>query len=59
MLSPDASSCLGLNGSVSWSNIAKLDDAKRLLKEAIVLPLLMPELFTGIRSLVILPYMDI
>lgn len=36
--------------NVSWDDIASLDDAKRLLKEAVVLPLLMPELFTGIRE---------
>jgi katanin p60 ATPase-containing subunit A1 len=32
---------------VTWESIAKLDEAKRLLKEAVVLPLLMPEMFTG------------
>lgn len=31
-------------------DIAKLDDAKRLLQEAVVLPLLMPELYVGIRQ---------
>lgn len=36
--------------NVSWSQIAKLDTAKRVLKEAVVLPLLMPELFTGLRE---------
>ena len=35
---------------VSFSDIAALDTAKRLLNEAIVLPLMMPELFTGIRK---------
>ena len=30
-------------------NIAGLKDAKRLLEEAVVLPLYMPEYFTGIR----------
>eukprot|EP00667_Euglena_gracilis_P004577 EG_transcript_4602 len=35
---------------VTWESIAALDDAKRLLNEAVVLPLLIPEFFTGIRE---------
>jgi SpoVK/Ycf46/Vps4 family AAA+-type ATPase len=35
---------------VSFDDIAALETAKRLLNEAIVLPLMMPELFTGIRK---------
>eukprot|EP00698_Gefionella_okellyi_P021273 TRINITY_DN6853_c0_g1_i1.p1 TRINITY_DN6853_c0_g1~~TRINITY_DN6853_c0_g1_i1.p1 ORF type:complete len:504 (+),score=119.89 TRINITY_DN6853_c0_g1_i1:123-1634(+) len=35
---------------VTWDTIAGLGDAKRLLKEAVVLPQLMPEYFTGIRE---------
>lgn len=35
---------------VSFDDIAALADAKRLLNEAIVLPLLMPEFFIGIRE---------
>lgn len=35
---------------VTFDDIAALTDAKRLLNEAIVLPLLMPEFFTGIRE---------
>ena len=35
--------------NVSWDDIAELDDAKRLLQEAVALPLWMPEYFTGIR----------
>lgn len=35
---------------VSFDDIASLDDAKRLLNEAITLPMLMPEYFTGIRE---------
>ena len=31
-------------------DVAKLEDAKRLLQEAVVLPLLMPELYVGIRQ---------
>ena len=34
---------------VRWDNIAGLKEAKRLLEEAIVLPLWMPEYFQGIR----------
>jgi hypothetical protein len=33
----------------SWSDIAGLTEAKRVLEEATVLPLIMPEFFTGIR----------
>lgn len=35
---------------VTFDDIASLSEAKRLLNEAIVLPLLMPEFFTGIRQ---------
>eukprot|EP00742_Colponemidia_sp_Colp-10_P008270 GILJ01008943.1.p1 GENE.GILJ01008943.1~~GILJ01008943.1.p1 ORF type:complete len:612 (-),score=121.33 GILJ01008943.1:230-2065(-) len=34
---------------VKFDDIADLDDAKRLLEEAVVLPLLMPDYFQGIR----------
>ena len=34
---------------VKWDMIAGLRDAKRLLEEAVVLPLLMPDFFQGIR----------
>ena len=36
--------------NVYWNDIVGLDDAKRLLKEAMVLPRKYPQLFTGIRS---------
>jgi katanin p60 ATPase-containing subunit A1 len=36
--------------SIQWTDIASLEDAKRLLQEAVVLPLLMPEVYTGIRE---------
>lgn len=32
---------------VHWSDIASLDEAKRLLEEAVVLPLWMPDYFKG------------
>ena len=36
--------------SVSFDDIAELDEAKMLLQEAVLLPILMPELFKGIRK---------
>lgn len=35
--------------NVSFDDIADLDDTKKLLKEAVLLPILMPEYFKGIR----------
>ena len=37
------------NPGVKWSDIAELKEAKRLLEEAVVLPLWMPDYFQGIR----------
>ena len=34
----------------SFDDIACLDDAKRLLQEAVILPLILPQFFTGIRE---------
>ena len=39
-----------LNLGVTYDDIAALTVAKRLLHEAVLLPLLMPEFFTGIRE---------
>ncbi|KAJ1971056.1 putative 26S proteasome subunit yta6 [Dimargaris xerosporica] len=36
--------------AVTWSNIAGLGQAKQLLQESAIYPLLRPDLFTGIRS---------
>lgn len=36
------------NPGVSWSSIVGLDHAKRLLKEAVVMPLKYPQFFTGL-----------
>ena len=37
------------NPNVNWDDIAGLEEAKRVLEEAVVLPLLMPDYFKGIR----------
>nr|XP_033804104.1 katanin p60 ATPase-containing subunit A-like 1 [Geotrypetes seraphini]XP_033804105.1 katanin p60 ATPase-containing subunit A-like 1 [Geotrypetes seraphini]XP_033804106.1 katanin p60 ATPase-containing subunit A-like 1 [Geotrypetes seraphini]XP_033804107.1 katanin p60 ATPase-containing subunit A-like 1 [Geotrypetes seraphini] len=37
------------NPSVHWVDIADLEEAKRLLREAVVLPMWMPDFFKGIR----------
>lgn len=34
-------------GSVGWDEIGGLDEAKELLKEAVLLPMLIPSYFTG------------
>jgi len=38
-----------INPNVKWDDIAELDKTKELLQETIILPLLMPSYFTGIR----------
>ena len=40
---------LDKNPNVNFDEIAELRDAKRVLQEAVLLPLLMPEYFKGIR----------
>uniref|UniRef100_A0A8D0GGZ1 Katanin catalytic subunit A1 like 1 n=1 Tax=Sphenodon punctatus TaxID=8508 RepID=A0A8D0GGZ1_SPHPU len=37
------------NPSIHWDDIADLDEAKKLLREAVVLPMWMPDFFKGIR----------
>ncbi|XP_053207202.1 katanin p60 ATPase-containing subunit A-like 1 isoform X2 [Panonychus citri] len=37
------------NPNIKWDDIADLHDAKRLLEEAVVLPMLLPDFFKGIR----------
>ena len=37
------------NPGVGWKDIAGLEAAKSLLQEAVVLPLIMPDFFRGIR----------
>ena len=36
--------------NVEWDEIAGLEDAKQLLNEAAILPFIIPEYFTGIRT---------
>ncbi|KAG5575974.1 hypothetical protein H5410_056108 [Solanum commersonii] len=40
---------LDTNPGVKWDDVAGLSEAKRILQETVVLPLLMPEYFQGIR----------
>lgn len=37
------------NPSIPWNDVAGLNDAKAILQEAVVLPIIMPEFFKGIR----------
>ena len=37
------------NPQVKFDDIAELDDAKKILQEAVLLPILMPSYFKGIR----------
>jgi katanin p60 ATPase-containing subunit A1 len=37
------------NPNVKFEDIAELDDAKKVLQEAVLLPILMPQYFKGIR----------
>ena len=41
--------CLDRNPQVNFCDIAELDDAKKTLQEAVLLPILMPDYFVGIR----------
>jgi katanin p60 ATPase-containing subunit A1 len=37
------------NPNVAWDSVAGLEEPKKLLKEAVILPLIMPDFFKGIR----------
>lgn len=37
------------NPSIQWNDVAGLNEAKAILQEAVVLPVIMPEFFKGIR----------
>lgn len=37
------------NPNIQWNDVAGLNDAKAILQEAVVLPVIMPEFFKGIR----------
>ena len=41
---------LRLTWQVRFEDIGGLEDAKRAINEAVILPLLMPEFFVGLRS---------
>ena len=41
--------CIQTNPNIEWESIAGCDEAKQLLDEAVVLPLVMPGFFKGIR----------
>jgi katanin p60 ATPase-containing subunit A1 len=41
--------CLQRNPNVKFEDIAGLDECKKLLQEAVLLPLYMPDFFKGIR----------
>ena len=41
---------ISANPGVTWDDIAELHECKRLLKEAVVMPLKYPQLFTGLLS---------
>ena len=41
--------CIDKSPNVSFDDIAGLDDCKKCLKEAVLLPIIMPHFFTGIR----------
>jgi len=41
--------CLDKNPNVSFEDIAGLDECKKLLREAVLLPIIAPHFFTGIR----------
>ena len=36
--------------NIKWSDVAGLEGAKEALKEAVILPIKFPHLFTGIKS---------
>ncbi|CAH0385362.1 unnamed protein product [Bemisia tabaci] len=49
MIKSLARDIIQVNPNVHWKDIAALDDAKRTLQEAIILPTLRPDFFKGIR----------
>lgn len=43
------SEIMDIGGAVEWDDIAGLNFAKTIIKESVVLPLLRPDIFTGLR----------
>ena len=39
------------NPNVSWESVAGLEEPKKLLKEAVILPLIMPDFFKGLSKM--------
>lgn len=50
LLNKIESEILNMDSNISWDDIAGLENAKRIIKEIVVWPMLRPDLFTGLRG---------